>query len=512
MKRLSIFLTALMACILSFAETTKLSNADIAKAYDDGKTSYRDITLTDSNGFVYTANAICSQHSKKTSEYKFLQIKSGYSISIPEMPGAIQKIVMTVSNASKPMTDGGNTTTLSFVTTDNDATTALASGTGANSITLDMSSNTTINNGYINASGAIRIWDIEITYVSGDPISVENVVLDATAEVTVGNSITLVPTFEPTNATNKNVTWKSDNEEIAVVANGVITGIAEGTANITVTTEDGNKMATCAVTVTPAPKYELVTDVATLANGMQIIITNNDATKALGMDYGNNRKAVDIIAVNGVIAPSVDVEIIKLIQIEDNWAFQVEGGYLYAASSSSNYLKTRETNEDANGQWSITIDETGNAVVNALGTNTRNWMRYNNSSALFACYTSGQQGISIYKKQVLAQIKWVLNGGKVDEEVILPEFVSEEYTLPIPIKEGYAFLGWFDNEECEGTALTFIPAGWTGTLYASWKKDSSTSIDTTTVTTTSVKKIIRNGQVLIIREGKAYDVVGQVVE
>ena len=95
--------------------------------------------------------------------------------------------------------------------------------------------------------------------------------------------------------------------------------------------------------------------------------------------------------------------------------------------------------------------------------------------------------------------------------VILPETVSEEYTLPIPVKTGATFLGWFDNEECEGTALTSIPAGWTGTLYASWKETTPTSIDNATIAT-KAEKIVRNGQVLIIREGKIYNMVGQVVE
>ena len=53
----------------------------------------------------------------------------------------------------------------------------------------------------------------------------------------------------PENATNKNITWSSNNEEVATVENGVITAKKEGTAIITVTTEDGNKQVSCNVTV-----------------------------------------------------------------------------------------------------------------------------------------------------------------------------------------------------------------------------------------------------------------------
>ena len=64
-----------------------------------------------------------------------------------------------------------------------------------------------------------------------------------------GETISLVATVLPENATNKNIIWTSNNENVATVANGVITGMAEGTATITVTTEDGNFTDTCIVTV-----------------------------------------------------------------------------------------------------------------------------------------------------------------------------------------------------------------------------------------------------------------------
>ena len=53
-------------------------------------------------------------------------------------------------------------------------------------------------------------------------------------------------------------------------------------------------------------------------------------------------------------------------------------------------------------------------------------------------------------------------------DAVLPSHVSEEYELPIPVKEGNIFWGWYDNKSYQGTALTHIPANWTGTLYAKW--------------------------------------------
>jgi uncharacterized protein YjdB len=75
----------------------------------------------------------------------------------------------------------------------------------------------------------------------------------STLNLIEGGTDTLTATVEPNNATNRNVTWSSDNPSVATVNNGVVSAVSEGTATITVTTADGGKTATCAVTVTAAP-------------------------------------------------------------------------------------------------------------------------------------------------------------------------------------------------------------------------------------------------------------------
>ena len=63
----------------------------------------------------------------------------------------------------------------------------------------------------------------------------------------------MTATVSPDNATNSKVTYKSSDESVATVdANGLVTAKAEGTATITVTTEDGSKTDTATVTVAAA--------------------------------------------------------------------------------------------------------------------------------------------------------------------------------------------------------------------------------------------------------------------
>lgn len=84
-------------------------------------------------------------------------------------------------------------------------------------------------------------------------IELESISIDKTRTVELDQTLTLTPTFNPSNSTNKIVTWTSSDESVAIVSNaGVVTPIKVGATIITVTSQDGNKKATCTVTVTEA--------------------------------------------------------------------------------------------------------------------------------------------------------------------------------------------------------------------------------------------------------------------
>lgn len=72
----------------------------------------------------------------------------------------------------------------------------------------------------------------------------------SSTSVTVGSTVTLTATVTPTNATNKIVTWSTNNSSVATVSNGVVTGKSVGTATITATV--GDKSASCSITVQAA--------------------------------------------------------------------------------------------------------------------------------------------------------------------------------------------------------------------------------------------------------------------
>ena len=88
----------------------------------------------------------------------------------------------------------------------------------------------------------------------------ESIVLDKT-EVTLkaNETTTLTPTILPETTTIKDVEWKSSDESVATVENGVVTAHQVGTATITATTTDGSNLsANCIVTVEPTLAEEIV--------------------------------------------------------------------------------------------------------------------------------------------------------------------------------------------------------------------------------------------------------------
>ncbi len=90
--------------------------------------------------------------------------------------------------------------------------------------------------------------------IAPNTITVTGITLNKTSEtLNVGESVSLIATVTPSNASNKNVTWSSSNSSIASVVNGVVTANRAGTATITTTSEDGGFVANCVVIVEANP-------------------------------------------------------------------------------------------------------------------------------------------------------------------------------------------------------------------------------------------------------------------
>ena len=263
--------------------------------------------------------------------------------------------------------------------------------------------------------------------------------------------------------------------------------------------------------------YRLVTDVSALAAGDKIVILATNENYVLSTNQKtNNRGAVTVIKDGNTVTLPGDAQIITLEEgkVDGTFAFNVGTGYLYAASSSANYLKT-ETELSDNSSWTIKIGADGVATVQARGSSTRNWMRYNSTSELFACYVSGQQDISIYKETSSVSKTYIsgsYSGGETSDDgsdntytatFVVPDGVgavpsAEGSSVTLPeanAPEGFTFAGWATNPINEDT--TAAPTLYMGeveledntTFYAVYSYSASGAATWTLVTDASALEV-----------------------
>ena len=143
-------------------------------------------------------------------------------------------------------------------------------------------------------------------------------------------------------------------------------------------------------------KYYLVTSADQLVAGRTYLIVNTSASKALGTTQNNNNRSAALVTISNNVIAGIGDDVCELTLGGQNgaWTFfdshwNTTGGYLYAASSSANHLKT-QANNDTNGRWSISFGNNGMATIEAQGGNTRNNLRYNPNSGnpIFSCYAN----------------------------------------------------------------------------------------------------------------------------
>ena len=146
--------------------------------------------------------------------------------------------------------------------------------------------------------------------------------------------------------------------------------------------------------------YNLVTSVSQIVSGKHYLIANAKEGSVVVMDAqkSNNRDQKTATFSGSTLQAKGVREFIIQGPDKDGWYAiydAVEKGYLYAANSSSNYLKTDAYT--SNSPFAITINANYEANIVGKGSYTHNIMRYNSNSNIFSCYGSGQNPIYLFE-------------------------------------------------------------------------------------------------------------------
>lgn len=169
---------------------------------------------------------------------------------------------------------------------------------------------------------------------------------------------------------------------------------SQRTATVRLTyTYNTSETVTKDVKVTQAPAPQNYTLASSLTSGKIYVIASGTSgdVKVMGEQKDTNRGTVDGTVSETTLTTTSAAEVVAYgPDASGYYTLYTADGYLYAASSDKNQMKSQSTN-DMNGKWSISIDgETKEAEVVAQGTNTRNIIHYNpnNGSPVYSCYGS----------------------------------------------------------------------------------------------------------------------------
>ena len=146
--------------------------------------------------------------------------------------------------------------------------------------------------------------------------------------------------------------------------------------------------------------YNLVTSVSQIVSGKHYLIANAKEGSVVVMDAQNsNNRGQKTATFSGSTLQAKGAREFIIQGPDKDGGYAIydaeEKGYLYAASSGSNYLKTDAYT--SNSPFAITINANYEANIVGKGSYTRNIMRYNLSSNLFSCYGSGQNPIYLFE-------------------------------------------------------------------------------------------------------------------
>lgn len=190
-----------------------------------------------------------------------------------------------------------------------------------------------------------------------------------------------------------------------------------GTYIVTINANTG--ALTVAKEVVNEGDFVLVTDVDQLNTGDEVIFVNRgsqgDGLAMSTTQNSNNRGTTDVTVTPALkVTATATTQIATLEGDATGWYFNVGNGYLYAASSGSNYLRT-EAAPDANGnaKAAITIGSGNVASIVFQGSNTRNVMQFNGE--LVSCYGSASQSpVYLYRRGAIAEPSITVNPTSLD--------------------------------------------------------------------------------------------------
>lgn len=274
----------------------------------------------------------------------------------------------------------------------------------------------------------------------------------------IGETVQLTPVFTPSDATNQKVYWSMDNDTVATLENGLVTAIRLGSETVNCTSEDGNFTASCSITVQESQQPPVT----------NAITVRLKASSASGWSKVNLYYWAD-----GIDSPAWPGT--TLSKEAQGWY-----GYTFPASVTSVNIIWN----DGNNQ---TVDITNVTESTCYSLNS----------------TSGKSITCSVVNCEEESVKYTVTFKDWDGTVLKTEQVEKGHsaTAPAnPTREGYTFTGW-DKEFSNIQSDLIVTAQYV----------LNESIENIYVDTAEPIKVLHEGHLYILRDGKTYTIQGAEV-
>ena len=330
----------------------------------------------------------------------------------------------------------------------------------------------------------------------------------------VGETFQLTPVFTPSNATNQNVYWMMDNDSVATIENGLVTAIQEGAVTITCVSEDGNYKATCVVSViNDAPVS--VTGVSLNKKTLQMVIGNTATVTASVLPDNASNKSVTWTSSNTATATVSSTGTIsaKAEGVTTITCKTVDGNF-----TAECYVVVSA----ANSEYTFSYEPTNATVINYTATE----LSYNEipeNNCVFAALADNAHTLNLM--YVGSLVNGVIPQGNYK---ITSTLQNGTFCYPVGGDDQYDYGSYMATDfDSEGyyTSAYYIIAGditigsknnYTVKVVSANGTDINVTYNDTqdieiVPSKTKASKILRNGQIFILRGEKVYTITGQEV-
>jgi uncharacterized repeat protein (TIGR02543 family) len=208
-----------------------------------------------------------------------------------------------------------------------------------------------------------------------------------------------------------------------------------------------------------------VKEVTTTVPGNDVAVPTNEelweAFKPYYQEYYGLTRADQPITAVSTFAPAKMCEIMTKDDSEYKWL----GDYITEVSADQGYTLTNDPAADGmEALWRWSVHSFFNCEQRTSWPKTADFSTAGKPEAWGGAYQKAHGGT-----QTETKTEYV--------EVELPSKITAAYTIPTPVKDGDTFVGWYDNNDGTGVALTVLPVGYDGTVYAIWKSNVSTDVE-----------------------------------